>query len=115
MAISDPHPETTALNVASDRAPLSLDESRARIRAARGLSLLKAAEFQRARSFLVEASLLDPGIDFRRLPDFWALSAQAHEEIVQALYDVDRRRDAIQLVADLRVRFRPRLVAAKAS
>ena len=95
--------------------PLSLAEARARIRAARGLSLLKAADFERARSLLVEASVLDPAIDFRRLPDFWELSGQAHEEIVQSLYDVDRRRDAIQMVADLRVRFRPRLVSVKAS
>jgi hypothetical protein len=103
--------ESTKSSDSSDG--LTASESLARAKAVRGLAKLKAGDHEQAREFLTSAAVLDPDIDFRRLPDFWTLSANAHETVVDALYDANLRQQAIRLVAELRIRFRPRIVGLR--
>jgi hypothetical protein len=100
----------TAVRPNSASFRMSAHESRARIRALRGLSEARSGEFETARATFANAATLDPYLDLTRLPTFWRLPRQAHEATVAALADASRHRDAVALTATLRTRFRPRLV-----
>lgn len=111
--------ETTPGALGSDayqslqRAELSSDERRARAIALRGLSEARSGAIESARETFAAAASLDPALDLSRLPSFWQLPKPVHEAVVDAYLDADRGRDAADLTARLRTRFRPRLLRSQ--
>jgi len=93
-----------------DEDTLSPREQKARVVALRGLSQARDGEFDAARETFGDAIRLDPRLDLSRLPSFWNMPNQTHDAVIEALYDTERTRDAASLIADLRTRFRPRLL-----
>lgn len=89
---------------------LSAEEQRARVIALRGMSQAREGDFAAAEETFVEAVTLDPQLDLRRLPSFWQLPRQIHEAAIGALLSSGRSRDASELIADLKTRFRPRVL-----
>jgi hypothetical protein len=96
-----------------DENALSPREQKARVVALRGLSQAREGEFAAARETFGDAIRLDPDLDLSRLPSFWKQPRQTHDCVVDALYDADRTRDAAALIANLRTRFRPRLLPSR--
>ncbi|MBX3072017.1 MAG: hypothetical protein KF883_16040 [Thermomicrobiales bacterium] len=96
-------------------APLTLDEQRARVVALRGLSEARAGDLDAAEETFGKAISLDPEIDLRRLPAFWTFPRDVHETAVRALQRAGRRNQAASLIADLRTRYRPRLLPSRES
>jgi hypothetical protein len=98
----------------ADKSPendsLTPREQKARVVALRGLSQARDGELDAARQTFGDAIRLDPELDLSRLPSFWKLPRQTHDCVIEALYDADRSRDAASIIADLRTRFRPRLL-----
>jgi hypothetical protein len=97
----------------AESAALAPWEQRARIVALRGLSQARAGEYDQARETFRDAVTLDRSLDLRRLPAFWKLPRPAHDAAVAALYAAERHRDAAALRADLKTRFRPRVLPEK--
>ncbi len=89
---------------------LSAEEQRARVIALRGMSQAREGDFAAAEETFAEAVTLDPELDLRRLPSFWQLPRQVHEAAIGALLSSGRSRDASELIADLKTRFRPRVL-----
>ncbi|MGE3797882.1 MAG: hypothetical protein AB7G88_08575 [Thermomicrobiales bacterium] len=93
--------------------PLSVEEQRARVIALRGMSQAREGDFAAAEETFAEAVDLDPELDLRRLPAFWHLPRQVHEAAIGALLSAGRSRDASALIADLKTRYRPRLLPVR--
>lgn len=96
-----------------DSTALSPQEQKARVVALRGLSQAREGNLAAARESFGDAIRLDPMLDLRRLPWFWKQPKETHDCVVDALYDADRSRDAVSLIADIRTRFRPRLLPGR--
>lgn len=94
-------------NFTSDLSPT---EQRARVVALRGLSEARAGDLAAAEETFARAIDLDPSLDLSRLPSFWQLPRQAHEAVIGALNATGRTRDASSLIADLKTRYRPRVL-----
>ncbi|MEZ4499028.1 MAG: tetratricopeptide repeat protein [Thermomicrobiales bacterium] len=92
---------------------LTADEQRARVLALRGLSQARAGNLAAAEESFGRAISLDPEIDLRRLPAFWSFPRDVHETALRALQVAGRRNQAASLIADMRTRFRPRLLPVR--
>jgi hypothetical protein len=90
--------------------PLSAAERRARAVAVSGLMRVRDGQFEVARNLFAEAAALDPGLDLSTVPGFWNLPRPGQEAAVAAYELADRTGDAELLAANLRYRFRPKLV-----
>lgn len=100
---------------AFDAAPLTPGEQRARVVALRGLSEARSGNLVAAEKTVQTAISLDPDIDLRRLPAFWTLPREVHETAIRALQAAGRRNQAASMIADIRTRFRPRLLPSRDS
>jgi hypothetical protein len=74
------------------------------------MSQAREGDLAAAEMTFGEAVTLDPALDLRRLPAFWQLPRQVHEAAIGALLSAGRSRDASVLIADLKTRYRPRLL-----
>jgi hypothetical protein len=90
--------------------PLSAAERRARAVAVSGLMRVRDGQFELARDLFAEAAALDPALDLSTVPGFWNLPRPGQDAAVAAYELADRTGDAELLAANLRYRFRPKLV-----
>jgi hypothetical protein len=90
--------------------PLSAAERRARAVAVSALMRVRDGRFDLARDLFAEAAALDPALDLSTVPGFWNLPRRGQEAAVTAYELSDRISDAELLAANLRYRFRPKLV-----
>lgn len=106
-------PFPSRLRVGPPDAPpkLSADEQRARLAAIRALRRARQERYDDARDLFADAARLDPTLDLSSVPSFWELPRAAHDAAVAGYEQAGRERDASRLVAVIRRRFRPRLVA----
>jgi hypothetical protein len=107
MAIPESMPHRSGPQ--ANPAALSPAEQRARVVALRGLSQARAGE-QTAVATFQEALRLDPSLDLTKLPSFWKMPGTVHDAVIEALEREGRDREVATLIADLRTRFRPRLL-----
>ncbi|CAN5551919.1 hypothetical protein BH23CHL5_BH23CHL5_05530 [soil metagenome] len=91
---------------------LSATEQKARVIALRGLSRARTGDLDSARTAFSEALQLDPELDLRKLPTFWRLSTAVHQMVADVFYSSGNRLKAAGLLADMRTKFRPRLLPA---
>lgn len=89
---------------------LSATEQKARVVALRGLSQARTGDLDSARTAFSEALLLDPELDLRKLPSFWRLPTAVHQLVADVFYSAGNRSKAAGLLADMRTKFRPRLL-----
>jgi hypothetical protein len=90
--------------------PLSAAERRARAVAVSALMRVRDGQFDLARNHFAEAAALDPALDLSTVPGFWTLPHRGQQAAVAAYDLADRTGDAELLAANLRYRFRPKLV-----